>query len=227
MTAVQIQRSGSPASPCSASTPRSNSTPRPLANEEHRGGQASSRPRRATSDDIDRSVWLAKAADHAISRDAVLVGGAAVNLHTVVYKPTHVDLCAYLGEEDRTELDRLGSRHLQGDHFLYTFRDGEKWPVEFPDSVEDGDVMHVSLSADEVLTVISTESLVLDRIRQATDRTDVTFDEAVRLCRAVRQTANWAAIESQINEEHRQAPPLRLRETYQRVLARTGRPTKK
>jgi hypothetical protein len=120
------------------------------------------------TDEIDRTVWLAKAVDHAISRDAVLVGGAAVNLHTGSYKPTDIDLCAYLDEVDRRELDRLGFRQLQGDHFLYTFRDGEKWPVEFPDSVVHGDVMHVSLGAGEVLTVISTESLVLDRVRQAT-----------------------------------------------------------
>jgi len=174
------------------------------------------------TDEVDRSVWLAKAADHAISRDAVLVGGAAVNLHTAVYKPTDVDLCAYLDEEDRIALDRLGFKHLHGDHFLYTFRDGEKWPVEFPDSVVDGDVMHVSLDADEVLVVISIESLVLDRVRQATDRTDVTLNEAVRLCRAVRETADWGLIESKVNEEDRQAPLLRLRETYEKVLARAG-----
>lgn len=174
------------------------------------------------TDEIDRSVWLAKAADHAISRDAVLVGGVAVNLHTAVYKPTDLDLCAYLDREDRLELERLGFKHLQGDHFLYTFRDGEKWPVEFPDSVVDGDVMHVSLDGGEVLTVMSVESLVMDRIRQATDGTDVTFDEAVRLCRAVKETADWALIESRVNEEDRRAPQLGLSETYGRVLARTG-----
>lgn len=173
------------------------------------------------TDELDRSVWLAKAADHAISRDAVLVGGAAVNLHTGSYKPTDVDLCAYLDQDDRTELDSLGFKYVQGDHFIYTFRDGEKWPVEFPDSVVDGDVMLVSLDDDEVLTVISTESLVLDRVRQATDRTSVTFEEAVRLCLAVRGTADWMLIERQVNEEDRQTPFLRLRETYERVLAQT------
>lgn len=182
--------------------------------------KALDRAERAT-DEIDRSVWLAKAADHAISRNAVLVGGAAVNLHTAVYKPTDIDLCAYLDEEDRTQLDRLGFKHLQGDHFVYTFRDGEKWPVEFPDSVVDGDVMHVSLDTGEVLTVLSTESLVLDRVRQATDRTEVTFNEAVRLCRAVKETADWALVEDKVDEEDRQAPLLRLRETYERVMAET------
>ena len=173
-----------------------------------------------STDEIDRSVWLAKAADYAISRDAVLVGGAAVNLHTASYKPTDIDLCAYLDEEDRVELDRLGFKRVQGDHFLYTFLDGEKWPVEFPESVVDGDVMRISLDQDEVLTVISTESLVLDRVRQATDRTGVTFDEAVRLCRAVMQTADWDLIASKVQEEDRQTPLLRLKETYERILSR-------
>lgn len=174
------------------------------------------------TDDVDRSVWLAKAADHAISRDAVLVGGAAVNLHTAVYKPTDIDLCAHLDEEDHAELDRLGFKQLQGDHFVYTFRDGEKWPVEFPGSVVDGDVMQVLLDVGEVLTVISAESLVLDRVRLATDRTDVTFSEAVRLCRAVKATADWALIESLVDEEDRRTPLLQIRDTYRRVLARAG-----
>lgn len=172
------------------------------------------------SDEIDRSVWLAKAADHALRRDAVLVGGAAVNLHTASYRPTDIDLCAYLDEGDREELRQLGFEHIQDDHFVYTFRDGEKWPVEFPDSVVDGDVMFVSLGNDEVLRVISTESLVLDWIRQATDQTAVTFNEAVRLCRSVMETADWALIAGKVHEEDLQAPLLRLRETYERILSR-------
>jgi hypothetical protein len=92
-----------------------------------------------------------------------------------------------LDERDRTELNRLGFKQLQGDHFLYTFRDGEKWPVEFPNSVVDGDVMHVSQDAGEVLAVISTESLALDRVRLAADRTHVTFKPSpVSLLRTTR-----------------------------------------
>lgn len=170
------------------------------------------------NDEIERSVWLAKAADYAITREAVLVGGAAVNLHTASYKPTDIDLCAYLDENDREELDGLGFEHIQGDHFMYTFRDGEKWPVEFPDSVVDGDVMRIALDGDEMLTVIDTESLVLDRIRQATDRTDVTFDEAVRLSRAVMETADWDIIESKVREEDRKAPRLHLLRTFEMIV---------
>jgi hypothetical protein len=48
----------------------------------------------------------------------------------------------------------------------------------------------------------------------------VTFNEAVRLCRAVMDTADWALIESKVDEENRRAPLLRLRETYERIKAR-------
>jgi hypothetical protein len=163
---------------------------------------------------------LAKAADYAVSREAVLVGGAAVNLHTASYRPTDIDLCAYLEVRDREELKRLGFNQIQGDHFTYTFRDGERWPVEFPESVVDGDVMRVVLEPGVMLTVITTESLVLDRLRQATDETGVTFDEAVRLCRAVRGNADWGLIKTKVHEETRRSPRMRLAETYERVLAK-------
>jgi hypothetical protein len=46
----------------------------------------------------------------------------------------------------------------------------------------------------------------------------VTFEEAVRLCRAVMDTADWALIERQVSEEDGQAPLLRLRQTYERIM---------
>lgn len=170
---------------------------------------------------MERTVWLAKAADFAVSREAVLVGGAAVNLHTGSYRPTDIDLCAYLDDRDRSELQNLGFEHIQGDLFKYRFRDGEVWPVEFPEAVVDGDVMRVALGGDVMLTVISTESLVLDRIRQATDGTGVTFDEAVRLCRAVKDSADWLAVEARVLEEHRRSPRPGLAETYEMVMAKS------
>ena len=60
---------------------------------------------------------------------------------------------------------------------------------------------------------------MLNRVRQATARTDVMFNEAVRLCRAVKETADWALIESKVNEEDRRAPLLRLRATFKQVMA--------
>jgi len=175
------------------------------------------------TDEIDRSLWLAKAADHAIRGHAVLVGGAAVNLHTGSYRPTDVDMCAYLDEDDRQVLMNLGFEHIQGDHFAFTFGDGERWLIEFPDSQVDGEVMHVKLDDDETLEVISLESLIVDRSLQATDGTQVTFDEAVRLCVAIFEYPNWALVETDIMERDRLQPSLRLSDTYERIVAASRR----
>ncbi|MGC2240968.1 MAG: hypothetical protein WA726_09025 [Acidimicrobiia bacterium] len=171
------------------------------------------------SDEIDRSLWLAKAADYALKGTAVLVGGAAVNLHTRVYRPTDVDMCAYLDEEDRQALRDLGFEQIQGDHFAYTFSDGERWPVEFPGSVVDGEWAPVKLNETEAVEVITLESLIVDRITQATDGTDVTFVEAVRLCFATYDRASWDWIEADIHRRTLLRGGPRLLETYEGVLA--------
>lgn len=170
------------------------------------------------SDDIDRSLWLAKAADHAISDRAVLVGGTAVNLHTGMYNPTDVDLCAYLDETDRQELTRLGFENLQGDHFRYTFPDGQVMLLEFPETRVDGGVMQIALDDGEPLLVIDRESLVVDRVEQATDGTQVTFDEAVRYCFAVADQVDWPQVETEIHRRDQANPLIKLVATYKRVL---------
>lgn len=169
-------------------------------------------------EEIERTVWLAKAADHAVHGRAVLVGGAAVNLHTGSYRPTDVDMCAYLNETDRETLKELGFEHLQGDHFAYTFSDGQRWLLEFPSAQVDGDVTRIDLDGEEVLEVISLESLILDRVLQATDGTTVTFDEAVRLCFAVFEQAAWQQVEAKVSERNSLEPGLRIQGTYQRIM---------
>jgi hypothetical protein len=176
-----------------------------------------------TSDEIERSVWLAMAADYAIRRTAVLVGGAAVNLYTGSYRPTDVDLCAYLDPEDRDSMSEIGFVHLQGDHFAYTFEDGERWLLEFPDSQVDGDVQVLELDPDNQMTVITLEALIVDRILQATDGTGTTFDEALRLWVAVIERADWAKVESDIAERDALEPGLGLLTTYQRLVSATNR----
>lgn len=170
--------------------------------------------------DIERTVWLAKAADHAVADRAVLVGGAAVNIFTGLYRPTDVDLCAYLDDGDRRTLAEIGFTHSHGDHFAYQMPDGERWLLEFPDTRVDGTVMQVRLATDEELTVISLESLVVDRIDQATDRTETTFEEAVRLCVAVLDTADWSEVERQMSQRHEIEPYTGIIATYERVMER-------
>lgn len=170
-----------------------------------------------TSDEIERSVWLAVAADAAIRRTAVLVGGAAVNLYTGSYRPTDVDLCAHLDPEDRESMSEIGFVRLQGDHFAYTFEDGERWLLEFPDSEVDGDVQVLEIDPDHQMMVITLESLIVDRIQQATDGTGTTFDEALRLWVAVVDRADWPKVESDLAGRDALEPGLGLLTTYQRL----------
>jgi hypothetical protein len=162
----------------------------------------------AEPDEIRRSLWLARAADLAVKANAVLVGGAAVNLHTGSYRPTDVDMCAYLDRADRASLTSLGFRYLQGDHFSYTFPDGERWLLEFPYSQVDGSVSVIELGNSETLNVISVESLIIDRVQQATDGAAGTFDEAVRLCVAVFRRADWPTVQREIEKRDSAGPLL-------------------
>lgn len=175
----------------------------------------------AEADEIDRTLWLAKAADHAVAGRTVLVGGAAVNLHTQSYRPTDVDMCAHLDEDDRDALKDVGFHHRQGDHFRYDFEDGERWLLEFPCSQVDGDVTVVRLDEDESLEVISLESLIVDRVLKATDGTKVTFVEAVRLFVAVFEETDWSKVDHEIRQRAELEPMLGLGATYSRVMDET------
>lgn len=166
---------------------------------------------------VRRSLWLAKTADYAIKDRAVLVGGAAVNLHTGSYRPTDIDMCAYLDESDRRALVQLGFSHAQDDHFSFEFADGEVWLLEFPATRVDGDVSSVSLSAHDKLDLIRLESLVVDRFLQATDGTGVTFDEALRLVVAVYDDVDWEWIDGEVQRRSELEPGLGLNDTYLRV----------
>jgi len=165
-----------------------------------------------------RSLWLAKAADYGIKGRAVLVGGTAVNLHTGSYRPTDIDMCAPLDSSDREALVELGFTNSQGDHFEYQFEDGELWLLVFPDSQVDGDIEIIDLSSEDQLAVIRKESLIVDRIIQATDGTKVTFQETVRLCVVVYESTNWSWVESEIGKRDSLEPGLRLATTFGRVI---------
>jgi hypothetical protein len=170
------------------------------------------------SDEIDRSIWLAKAADYAIRDRGVLVGGVPVNLHTRMYHPTDIDMCAFLDETDRRALEELDFESIQGNHFRYTFEDGQVMLLDFPSTRVDGGVMQVALGDGEPLIVIDRESLVVDRVEQATDCSEVTFDEAVRYSYAVAGRVDWSRVETEIKKRDQANPLIKLAQTYERIL---------
>jgi len=127
-----------------------------------------------------RRLWLVAAIDAIIPRPIFLVGGAAVDLHTGRYQPTDVDLVGVVTTEDRSELVDAGFVESGGRHLRWDYPDGTSELVEFPGSKLDGTSERIQLSDTVTVNVISVESLVVDRITQATDGSIVTFDEAVR-----------------------------------------------
>ena len=141
-----------------------------------------------------------------------------MNLHTGSYRPTDIDMCAFLDATDRKALVELGFTNSQGDHFEYQFPDGELWLLEFPDSQVDGDVELIELSSEDQLAVIRRESLIVDRLLQATDGTKVTFQEAVRLCAVVYSSADWSWVEGEIGRRDSLEPGLQLAATLDRVM---------
>lgn len=127
--------------------------------------------------DPARSVLIAAAVASAFGGQVVLVGGAAVNLHTGVHRPTDIDLIARLGPEQHLALERLGFRR-RGRHYQLDAPDGPIL-IEFLD-----DHLYPLLTSEpEVIEVapgvraqvIALDDLMMDRTLQATDGTEVTL----------------------------------------------------
>ncbi len=151
--------------------------------------RASSQPSNTTL----RKLLVAAAFSRAALDNAVLVGGAAAELHTGSYRPTDIDLVGYRRPGHVRSLRDLGFEN-EGRHWLYSFDDGETLAVEVPnDRLDDFAVeppQIVNLEPGE-LAVISLNDLMMDRLLQATGEEPVTFDEAVRLAVAVYQHIAW------------------------------------
>ena len=161
----------------------------------------------------ERSLWLAAAVEEIIGKPLVLVGGAAANTYTDEYVPTDIDLIGPdIGPADRAALTRygftdpgVGHRHLH-----ITLRPGET-PVyiEFPTPPLDAEEVSVVELADGVVaSIISLTDLIVDRLKQATDGTEVTHDAAVALIAATYDELDWEAIDRRIAKQEDDAPGL-------------------
>jgi hypothetical protein len=166
-----------------------------------------------------RRLWLVAAIEAIIGRPVVVVGGTAVDFHTGGYQATDIDLVGAVSKADKQALidagfDLVGSRYL-----AWPFRTGDRQLIEFPDGVLDGTLIQVALDEGVIVKVISLESLVVDRLEQVTDRTLVTFEEAVRLVVATAERIDWSIVVNAIDQR-----PLRtvMVELTRRVLIEAG-----
>ncbi len=185
------------------------------------GGRAELAAANRESDPTIRRLWLVAAVQAIVARPVFLVGGAAVDLHTGSYRPTDIDIVGVVSAEDGAALVEAGFIDLGGRHLQWIYSDGTAELVEFSETAFDGDFEQVRLSNDVVINVISAESLIVDRIHQATDGTRTTFEEAVRLVVAVVDRVDWAAVSADI-ESRPEAAYLHSMDTTHQVLVAAG-----
>lgn len=155
----------------------------------------------ADPDSTERYLLLIAAIDAVLDTDVILVGGAAVNVHTGTYNPTDIDLIADVGPAEREELVKwgfqwagVGHRHLS-----YEFRDGEIALVEFPSSALDGTRPPEWREAQPGagIWLIALDDLMMDRLQQVTDGSLVTFEAAVSLAQAMSNSIDWEGLEEE------------------------------
>ncbi len=147
----------------------------------------------------------------------ILVGGAAVDFHTGGYTVTDIDLVGSVTKGDRRRLQDVGFVAVGSQHLRWDFPDGLSELVEFPDGVLDGDLMQIGLSDTVKINTITLESLVVDRILQATDRTLVNLEEAVRL--VVADDVDWSRVSADITARPQHTA---LTSAVRRVLTAAG-----
>jgi hypothetical protein len=149
----------------------------------------------STQGSIERQLHVL-AAFTSIGGDIVLVGGAAVNLHSGIYRATDIDVVGHVGPEEAEELALLGFER-RGRHWVVTMPDGESLAVEVVASAlfSGAAAQPESVDADGLeVKVIALDDLMVDRLLQATDGTRVTFDEAVLLAVGTYDHVDWTAL---------------------------------
>ena len=106
----------------------------------------------------------------------ILVGGGAQVVHTEEHRPTDVDMVGRITPRDIQILKDAGFER-RGRHWLHAWTLTEGIFVEVPDSVLIGeDPPELIDVGGHPLRVISVDDLMMDRLVQATDRTDTTWD---------------------------------------------------
>jgi hypothetical protein len=168
------------------------------------------------------STLLAGAAVTIITgSELVIVGGSAVNCYVETYLPTDLDLVGPVGTEEIARLEAYGFER-RGRHYVLERLQG-RIEVEFPASQLVGieDPQRVEVAEGVFAALISLNDLMMDRLRQATDGTDVTFDEAVRLAVGAYPSIDWDSIHRRVSVEGKEL--AQLPSALKRVQSRAKR----
>ena len=149
----------------------------------------------AEPDSAERILY-AVAALNTLTRDRlILVGGGAQVTHTGIGRLTDIDLVGHLSAEDRGALTDAGFERI-GRHWVYESSEG-MIAIEVPADTLAGEEPPELVEVDGVIVgIISLGDLMMDRLIQATDGTQVTWDELHLLAGAAGDRVDWVALES-------------------------------
>lgn len=151
---------------------------------------------------------MAAALREALSSEPVVVGGLAQDYYTApIYHETDLDVCAYLGPDDKRVLEELGFVR-EGRHW---FHEGSRVAVEFPGDRIDGDEQRTVLEpvGDGAARIIGLDDLYLDRVRQAavtSSSNDVSFQGALAIAAARYLDLDWKYVQRRISEAIKAEP---------------------
>ena len=151
------------------------------------------------ADSAERILYAVAAFDALVEDDIVLVGGAALVSHTGVGRLTDIDVVGVLGATDEQRLEEAGFVR-EGRHWVYEADEGAL-AVELPGSSLTREETYERIQiGGATVRIISVTDLMMDRLIQATDGTDVTRDEAYELAVAAAERIDWDAIASRADK---------------------------
>lgn len=176
---------------------------------------------RDSDDPTLRRLWVVASIEALLDARLVIVGGAAVDLHTGSYRPTDVDVIGSVSKADRAVLRNAGFRERGSRHVAWSSPTGEEVLVEFPSATLDGDYELIELEPGVTVAVIDLRGLVMDRLVQATHPNSVSFDDAVALFVAVADDVDWVGFAEDVRARP-DAAYLGLVDTASSVLLRAG-----
>ena len=181
------------------------------------------RARQAVPGSPEWILYAAAAFDALVEHPQILVGGGAQVVHTRQHRPTDIDLVGPITPRDMEALADAGFEK-QGRHWIYAWTLMEGVSVEVPSGHLLGQDPPEIIDVDgHPLQVISLEDLMIDRLVQATDRTPVTWDEAMELAGASFDRVNWDVVRTRCMVKRKEDIGLhKLPQVWDEVLARLG-----
>jgi len=154
---------------------------------------------------LQRNLLIAAAFREVLTQEPIVVGGTAEDFWTAdAYHETALDLVTWsLTSREKDLLNELGLTR-EGRHWVHA---ASGVPVEIPESRLRGDLarVHREPTHPGVASIISSEDLYLDRVRQSTMSPDdemlPTYKSSVAIAAANYDRMDWRYVDQAIRDE--------------------------